>query len=91
VLTLEIDGRPSTTIRQGDAATFEVRLDGRPAEEVLVDFEGTGRWEPARGAVFRRTYREPGRFLVTARCGDEMATARVHVTRVSVTGGVGIF
>lgn len=91
VLTLEINGQSSATIRQGDTANFEVLVGGDPVDVLLVDFEGSGRWEQAVGPVFRRTYREPGRFVATVRCGGETASARVRVTRVSVTGGAGIF
>jgi hypothetical protein len=91
MLTLEINGQTSATIRQGDAVTFEVLLDGAPAGEVLVDFEGSGAWVRAKGPVFRRAYREPGRFVATVRCRDDTASASVSVTRVSVTGGTGLF
>jgi hypothetical protein len=91
MLTLEINGQTSASIRQGDVARFEVLVDGDSAGEVLVDFEGSGAWETAQGPVFRRTYREPGRFVATVRSGNDSASARVRVTRVTVTGGAGLF
>ncbi|MEX1007393.1 MAG: hypothetical protein WD271_06065 [Acidimicrobiia bacterium] len=91
MLTLEINGQTSATVRQGDVASFEVLLDGGPAAEVLVDFEGSGAWEPAQGPVFCRGYQRAGRFVATVRCGDDTASARVRVTPVSVTGGAGLF
>jgi hypothetical protein len=91
MLTLAINGEASATVRQGDAASFEVRVDGAPADEVLVDYDGSGAWERAQGPVFRWTYQQPGRFVATVRRGDETASARVRVTRVTVTGGAGIF
>jgi hypothetical protein len=92
MLTLDINGQASATIRQGDVASFVVRLDGAPApDDVVVDIDGSGVWEPAEGSVFLRSYPKPGRFVATVRCGGDTASAQVRVTRVSVTGGAGIF
>jgi hypothetical protein len=83
----ELELRP----RRGDLAHFEVDVDGGPVHEILVDYEGSGEWEQANGLAFRRVYRRPGRFVTTVRHGDETATANVRVTRVTGTGGAGLF
>jgi hypothetical protein len=90
VLGVEVNGHVSTTIRQGDVASFEIQSDDE-TDEVRVDFEGSGEWELVKGPVFRRVYRMPGDFIATIRHGGETASVQLRVTRVTGTGGAGIF
>jgi hypothetical protein len=90
-LRVEVNGRTSARVRQGDRVRFVV--DGvDPATHTLeVDFEGSGQWTRIDETTFVHIYRQPGRFATAVRAGDLTAIANVHVTRVTGTGGGGFF
>jgi len=89
-LSVQINGRTAVTVPQGDRVRLCV--DGsHPTDDLEVDFEGSGAWERVESATFVHTYPRPGRFAVAVRSGGHTAVAHLKVTRVTGTGGGGLF
>jgi hypothetical protein len=88
MLTLQVNGQTSATVRQGDRVDFDI---GANAAGVEIDFEGSGAWTPAAGSKLHHVFRQAGRFVAAARRGGDIAQVMIHVTRVTGTGGAGIF
>jgi hypothetical protein len=90
-LAVTVNGRTTVTLRQGDPATFEVHHVDLPAADVWFDPVGSGDWQPVAGTTLRHVYAEPGRFEPAVRVGNEVATVRLRVLRVTRSPGAGYF